>query len=860
MDNHISDSEKFDVRMLSLKRWNIPQTTSIFSKNYDSQAKPPQFISFQSHHFIDVTDSGINIPSAYAKVTTDHSTEIHNQELQNVFQDIHTVQNITLLGKSGNFWGTPHSVMYITFIQLTNKDALSFKFLEKKINSIITATYNHASNQHKESPEWALYYSLDFCDYILFIKNISLKVYHDILWKLTIYRKRSLATIRDTYTLYTFSYDFLARAYNKIDSCQEVVFDDQASLSINLSIQALPTWLELKKTLVDLKIPYKAYRLSGRYDLNIITGSVKFTQIFEVIRIIDTLCDRSPDEVFGSYEIIPMTALRGRSPKHGELARQDLAFMDIACKVMDSLYRDYLTTDTVSANYVYETKQSIRALLKNGFSEEFVLSIFMSFISFLKISLEIHKLIEDCTDKGRIVQLNRSLEKIKRGYFTALNTLSLCTMHNERQFIQAPAFNATYFDVPPKLLSYYNAIAYTVTAHLLSVDEPPYRFVIAPDYREDINVISLDGDCKEALSEHLAVIYLCERDFYNPEKAIKLITHEIGHYVGNRFRAERAIYIFRSISYHFLCQNLSVMKITNDVSSVLQETSVVSILAHSLADFMQEQYTIYMKKENLERTRGIEYHLSDITRFLRTIQFGLSFFEDSNYIEEITDKWIDALTTAANEMPSVKQELELGLCSINAGLSTTTFFDAEHVLANSDIFVRMCISKIPVTLSTHQNSKSTLALQTYMAFCEAILQIFSEAYADLRMIEIFGDSITHDEYEALLISGKDTVNTHKLIRHDAVCQVLWDTGIWRYKTPMNPLNKAERISYAATINQISHYLDKCHNDHSCAELIKSYRIFHENNIVNQIKLIQKTILEYRSTLFNYCNDFLNSQD
>lgn len=117
-----------------------------------------------------------------------------------------------------------------------------------------------------------------------------------------------------------------------------------------------------------------------------------------------------------------------------------------------------------------------------------------------------------------------------------MNTLSLCTMHSERQFIHTPVFNAYYFDIPPKLLAYYNAIVYNIAYQQKSADlrHPSYHYIIIPDYRTDIYVEPLNIPYKEDTDDHVAIICLSEKYFHQPSKAIMLLAHEAGHYEGER--------------------------------------------------------------------------------------------------------------------------------------------------------------------------------------------------------------------------------------------------------------------------------------------------------------------------------------
>ena len=52
------DKNQFDIKMLSLKRWNAPQPKALFEQ---SGVKYGDFISFRSYHFVDIKDVSYEI-------------------------------------------------------------------------------------------------------------------------------------------------------------------------------------------------------------------------------------------------------------------------------------------------------------------------------------------------------------------------------------------------------------------------------------------------------------------------------------------------------------------------------------------------------------------------------------------------------------------------------------------------------------------------------------------------------------------------------------------------------------------------------------------------------------------------------
>lgn len=83
-----------DVRVLVLKRWNLPQTKPIYDeKNANHYG---EYVSFQSHHFIDILPADMSdldaIPSAYREIKKSRARQFNSNML-----DLHTVQSMTIL-------------------------------------------------------------------------------------------------------------------------------------------------------------------------------------------------------------------------------------------------------------------------------------------------------------------------------------------------------------------------------------------------------------------------------------------------------------------------------------------------------------------------------------------------------------------------------------------------------------------------------------------------------------------------------------------------------------------------------------------------------------------------------------------
>ena len=819
-----------DIRILTLKRWNFPQTTRLFPSEGDGSIATGDYISYSSHHFIHIEEcEHTSIRGAY--------TSLENlRKKQRSLKDIgiHTIQSMILLGEKGDFWDIPEKVLYISFLQLTNDAVINIDKIRKNINAIISKRAPGAS--------WALYHSLDFCDLVLFTKGLTYDICSQAMWDLSVVRGEDLAILRDAFTIYGFRQDFLKEAFRKLDQNQHPIWEGNASLSVQLSIQSLDVWQKLENSLKEARIVYQAFRTFGRYDIRLVTGALPGEQVLKLLHLLDGMAEESADRAFGGYEIT-LEAIGactiGETPTD---TVQNRELEQAAAKAMKSLCSLSAKADTDSADYVDETRCSLEALLKNGFSEEFVLSVLPTFLGFLKINIEVENYRNQIRlEKEDEYRLKESQKKMTRYYFNSLNTLVLCTMHSDRQFVQAPAFNAMYFDVPPKLLTFYSAIAREISSSLKTDSDADYHFLIVPSYQRDINVRALELQMSENPSQHLAVAHLHESYFYDPILTIKLFCHEVAHYQSNRHRADRAKYIFRTVSFQLLT-NTPLNYTAEQTDGYL----IFDILVESLADYLLNKFGEKMTNS----TRNISFHLNDIRNFLRDNNYGLSFFEKPVDIHNICTGWQNSLLEKRRQNPMSFDEC---FHKYLEGIQQTLRSNFLTELFRNDQGSMYCYEVFSRSIAYYASFPYEKLDNEFAYICDEILETFREAYADLRMIELIGEEFSCEDYKKLFLQVDEDSHYkyyQRILRHNAVLMTVANSG-WHKWMPDD--GESKMFSYIE--DQIHQYLEICHRTPvSSKELVQILQDLNQD-VPKQCECIRNTIQKYRVHLTDFCNSF-----
>lgn len=859
----LGTNNDFEVRALTLKKWGIPQTGSLMGIDLNEVRKYGKFASFQSHHFVDISSCCSNeIQAVYNKIQ-----EIRLYQHSGKTPGAHIVQTIALIGRKTDFWDEPIPFVYVTFIQLASFSGWSYKDISDRIESIME---KYAGRDN--SSLWSLYCSYDFCDLVLFTKGINIERYNKVLWEIALVRGGNLSLVRDTFTIYGFDSHFLIDSFQRLEKGDPIEWAESMALSVNLSIYSLADWENFRKRLAEKKITYQEAHISGRYDVCIITDTLSGEQIVWLLKCIDEIYKSQNNDLpcgFGGYEITPFwpaeekEAINNIPPKDTNFIKYSNELLEIICKY------EHGVADT----YVKETARSLKELIQNGFSLEFVLAVLPSFSAVAK-NFRIDKREQDDFSLKERNEYERAVQE----YFGALNILTLCTMHGERRFIQAPAFSATYFDIPPKLMGFYAAISFYISKSLNSLYKNPpfdnYQFLLTPDYRSGINVVPI---CQERANEWVMIIYLAEKYFYDPFKAIYLLCHEMAHYLGERFREKRREGIFYALSLHTLLYTQLGRMIPSQDQNYLDNTisgkTLLGILAEGYASFLDEHFREHYQR--LDRDMFV-----NVKDYLEFYDFGLAFFKEFDWRGNIIAKLTDKLANAKDQ--SVCQEITDALSAIQGYFRLSPSdndIDGKSPFVQDSSASRYLTDMYASGVAGKKYACETLASYVaynlydifemyddeeflpFFKFSESTMSAYREAYADIRMRELLGDQFDANIYEGLLkeVTFEDA-DFEYYIRHDAVLYAMGYTNesIMLCKPPKS--SDDDWVSYSdyyLSVRTLEKYLRNCHDEPAkSSEITEVAKIFSAGDLFEQYKLVLRTIACYKNEMVLYCKNQL----
>lgn len=295
-------------------------------------------------------------------------------------------------------------------------------------------------------------------------------------------------------------------------------------------------------------------------------------------------------------------------------------------------------------------------------------------------------------------------------------------MHSERQFVQSPSFNAVFYDIPPKLMSYYTALIHSIIDIAGTSDKNEkyiYSFVLRPSFRRDLGILpySLEVDPP---TDRLLSVYVNEKVLYRPANFIQIMCHEVAHYVDNGTNKKRDVrknYWLRSILYSLL-----VGYITDVLGKSEPKDKMLLFCIKELQELIFEKLEISKQKEIY----------SD--NFKKLLLDSISIIREDEELSAVLVKFF------INSDLSQDSGILAGF-DINATLrkfKTYLVFIEKYMFYEGEEFIGNLRDRI---------------LQEY----SDLKYFFTEAYADLQMIKIL--ELTLVEYlSSFIINEKEHGN------------------------------------------------------------------------------------------------------
>lgn len=790
-----------DTRMIKLGKLFVPKTKSFSEYNTNTKGVN-NFVSSGYFNYISVIDvndkdfystsliniqnkctSEISIPNSdecsyqYVKVFTN----IKNQETDSSFlnYDLDTISN---------FWSLDSLIIFVTMIHIG----------ENHINEVIDFIKNKLSCIEDQ---YLLYLTFDYSDIIIFAKSDKISEYINLIYSLNFDDNQKLL-VEDSYTIYGYE----ANKYKKLfENNKEKVFtetdlkqycknEETISISINLGLETSNYLIDLKNAVcINDKIKFSG--MYGRHDISIVNQEADTEWLLFTLMKIDYYSTKSNDKEANGI-ILYETYLRS------ELSNDDFSdsityqppnkdkFYEKIKKLIDDKFNEVHSELQSDPNEfdkyiipIHEIKNSTLSVIKNNFAEEFILSMLESYFVFLNKLVQMLKPGYDFKGKDK----NETIEEYTNEYFKALNCLVSTVMHTDRQFIQATAFNAVFYDVPPKIVAYYTALINMFKRLMIDSDKGDYVFIFTPNFQTGITLLPL-LNFEDPPVDRLFIISIEEKAMYDVESVFRRLAHETAHCASNdsRLRDERQKKLVSAFLYNILYYSVP-----------------------DCVDFNEETYTLIHQLTDEFYSNGYlsinEYNYScqfdDLINKLLMLFVNIYSEKDQSLRGKTQRLIFNKVQEHISNTLKNDENLVKKIISNKVKISNKNGFKDGEKDKNYNLNLDIIAKYLTITFFKKVSERFTDFEQKEVAYedISSYINIFKESYSDLQSIIIlnlsFEDYLTaFIEIEGLNVNLIEEERFSDLVRITIISKLMFDTGVWTdFNSQSDDLTKLKDI-------------------------------------------------------------------
>lgn len=750
-----------DIKIIELGRWYIPRTSDIV--DYDNEGMA--FAGFGHYNIINIKsierDSNWMYPMARAynsvrKSENGNEMDFTSQRLV-AFTNIYDDGSNTRTEVDG-FWNENMiQILFMTMIHLEQDVTVSEVY--KEVDRVFHGVKH------------LCYLTFDYSSVILFVQNMSFSEYLERVFQLNFEQElcNDVNGIKDTFSVFGINRNILRQYYagiveNSVDQINK--YGGKFNAVINISIQKLGTYLKLKEKLQAMNLEFAEWKMFGRHDISVTKDDIDLIWLFSVYRQLhEVMQDLEPNSAFFTYEVFMKTTGSCKKPDDGKyvgLGKKQIE-IDVREKMTGRLLKKYSEIEKALMEIdnkdeylrpIREVIQSISSISKNQFAEDFVLSMYESFAAFMDfVKMYAQKTVGFFRD---------GFVQFFGEYFHCLNSLISSAMHDERQFIQITAFNAVFFDIPPKMMAFYTAMTWQLQNIMRGDGEKKYYYLFTPYFTDDISVALVSQD-EAAPADRIFSVRMNEKQLYNPQLVVRSMAHEIAHDVGDdkRLRSQRRMLMAKSAIYMLL-------------ANVLPECFPYDERMKKLISDIYEYCNRSWKEEDRD-------YLDKVKEWLDSCLENILEGEISDRIQQYAADIVCDMQ--AEDISEWKDYIKGILCDLDKRSNRDNFFENVIGKGNDSAYVRrleiqMCWNDIKGKLQLTPDS-----VNYWNSIIEMISSVYRETFADLQMILLLNmnylDYLGCFLYEDRLNLDSWGKYREDFIRITAVCRVMRASGFWR---------------------------------------------------------------------------------
>ncbi len=620
-------SHAIDVRQLRLSKWILPKTNSISSLRLHNQ------VGLSASYFDAVEVLKMkDIPMPLSDQTSD-----------NLFHTKHGLYLYTPTTRPGdrrriqNFWrrqAKSSEPLYVCMVRLTDEDLTP----EKLHNHIDWAFHDQAGIPRSKV---LCYYSLAFCDLVLFAQGVRFSQ-HLAAVDILNFRVQESGTriVRDTISIYSVRPDVLT---DSLPFGTQAPGGDLINFTLRLGVLNFACLEEFQRAVQQKLFPdgtdpdVHCEMSLGRSDFTLYARRKDYPWIVSFCRVLDQFTS-DENSGFLTFDIsvgadydsmvakIQCAGYPAETGIRSSMYQKALELSPLCAKC-----RELLKEVSIESSYLSEIQLALTDLLKDGFAQDLVLSIYEPFWHLIDYIIYLCHGNErlDLSDAER----RRTIQALLEAYAVSLATIVNCTMHSDREFIQVPSFNLFLQSVPPKLLAFYTAAANQIAKRLTEQDQECARFtfLFMPSYKDGINVNSLMPP--HEIDSRILAVSVQEKLLTTPDQLLPLIGHEIAHYAGRKTRNRELrtdCYLNSLLAYEL---DLAFFSISSNCETDLSLFDLCTQFAQSLREVVITQYSLQFQ----------DHHFTALLESVLNSRYLLDILTDDAVMQKATSCWAKIL-------------------------------------------------------------------------------------------------------------------------------------------------------------------------------------------------------------------------
>jgi len=857
--------DRLDIRIVSLysrDTQNMPHVGKLTEKN--------QYYTYSYYDAIWVepaeVDEDTMLQGAYKQAVSLNRAGRPNmfQQFFIVFADIESSDIREYKGYSAqhiaDFWSdNSFPLFFMTMLNVKEPSHLSQTL--KLIQEIFPAKHHLA------------YLTFDHSNIVIFARSNSFQAYAKSIFQLD-YGHPDMIT--DSITLYTFAPNSQADADNEPQ--------EEFPALVSIGVSDYQAFEEFEKNITNQDKDIQFFWMLGRNDVGVYHPRATIPWLKSIKRTMES----SPNW-YTTYDLSIL--IRQSEIQPGSNSKKTTKSMSIQEK-MKSAYQKFSLSyknkcremktapDEVWLRWLRESSQLSASLAESLLSLDLGTCLAPQFFDFFTYAQKLFG--SEDLESFQMGEVNQSFSEFYYNISVLIDSMN----HSNRQFVQVPSFHSVAFEIPPRLMAYYTAMAHAII-EVLHDDSADYGLTIAPKYVNELEVSSIAVTGVQGIEEEEFIsMSIDEQSLYTLQLTTEAMAHEISHFVGREgrcreFRKECIIkctlhgilsdltnYIARDILVQCPSQDCvytvpfdichdhlkdCVKEIWDTMISLPEfclETNnygdQVQELIYNLPDILSA--TPELNAEIVKQVTRLLFNNKDVEKYiLRYVAYEAGATNDVNSIEVLTACW----------RKTAEYKIQ---CSVQ------------------DVLDGYALELQKLTQETPQEEHNTKFGKTYKF--RRLYESFRETFADLQAILIF--NISWPMYCRLLKRKNESFAELKDIpnRVVAVGRVLVQTGFWKKEdicaedTELEPLVQAildtqcssknlEQLNQGLSYTLLSYlelYLKQCYfslkqvlDNPERKQLIVELQEIHtalsnENSALNLCTKLMEFINSYRNSL------------